>query len=64
MKNLLSYIMTAFVSVATFAQNVPPPVQYSRNAPPPGLAVDQYVFGLFLIGIIIAYKYKKSILNN
>ncbi len=64
MKNLLLIIFSVLASAASFAQNVPPPIQHRGGAPPPGLPVDQYVIGLFIIGMAIAFKYKKSILKN
>jgi hypothetical protein len=64
MKKLLLLILTVLVSVASFAQNVPPPNLNRGPGPPPGLPVDQYLIGLFAVGIIIAFAFHKRLSRN
>ena len=64
MKKLLFLMLTVLISVASIAQNVPPPTLNRGPGVPPGMPVNQYLIGLFAVGIIIAFAFHKRLSKN
>jgi len=57
---VLAFLASNFAMIAGgHGQNPPTPIRGS--GPPPGLPVDQYLVGLFVVGmLIVLFKQRKS----
>lgn len=56
------YILTSFllISFISFADQVPPIPQPASTPPPPGFAIDSYLYLLVVFGIVLVFKFLKN----